>query len=309
MIQFFLKFLILLIVLDIAGFFLTYEFILILLSSVVLLMLWTLAVELNLVNAFFLIIKNKLGRPHQYPVVKYGNLEVSHTFNLNGGGLILAYEFAHLVSTKIGRVGHVFEYCAGPGFIGFNLLANNLCDRLTLSDVNPRAVETIKETIKRNHLEDRVTVYQSDCLDSIPEHEQWDLVVGNPPWDLIERPWKNFFNDIRVYDKKGRVHRDFFEKVGKFLKPGGTILFVEGGEYTTADSFKPMIEANHFKLTKTYPAPRLSEILSIKEYQDLRWNFALFLKLSLYLRQIYFIQIGKNCTQCPAFQPSDSIHH
>ncbi|MBI3617871.1 MAG: methyltransferase [Candidatus Omnitrophica bacterium] len=128
--------------------------------------------------------RNKIKKDadnHHYSIINYQDIEVSYTWNLNGGGLILAYEFAHLVSRKIGKVEHAFEYCSGPGFIGFNLLANNLCNRLTLADINPKAIDAIKETIKNNHLQDRVAVYQSDCLDSIPDNERWDLVVGNPP--------------------------------------------------------------------------------------------------------------------------------
>jgi len=140
-----------------------------------------------------------------YSKINYKNIELSYLLRLNGGGIIFAYEFVHIVSKKIGKVDHIFEYCAGPGFIGFSLLANNLCDRLTLADTNPVAVEAIKETIKNNNLQDKVTVYQSDCLDAIPENEQWDLVVGNPPWSLSSKEKK----DIRVYDTKGHVHRKF----------------------------------------------------------------------------------------------------
>ena len=122
-----------------------------------------------------------------YLTTKYNNTEVSFKWRLNGGGIIAANEFVRIVSNKIGKVGHVFEYCAGPGFIGFALLANNLCDRLTLADVNPEAITAIKDTIKNNNLQDKVTVYHADCLDAIPETEQWDLVVGNPPWYLCSK--------------------------------------------------------------------------------------------------------------------------
>ena len=83
-----------------------------------------------------------------YLTINYKNIKVSYSWRLNGGGIILAYEFVRIISKKISKVDHVFEYCAGPGFIGFALLANNLCDRLTLADVNPKAIEAIKETIK-----------------------------------------------------------------------------------------------------------------------------------------------------------------
>ncbi len=75
----------------------------------------------------------------------------------------------------------VCELCSGPGFIGFSLLAHGLRDSLVLTDINPAAVAAAQETVRRNRLEGRVSVYLSDGLDGVPADERWDLVVSNPP--------------------------------------------------------------------------------------------------------------------------------
>lgn len=228
--------------------------------------------------------------------IRYKDIDVSYLPELNGGGIIFAYEFVHVVAQRIGKVRHVCEYCAGPGFIGFSLLANNLCDRLTLTEVNPKAIAAIKETIKNNRLEDRVAVYQSDCLESISEKEKWDLVVGNPPWHLHKKGPK----DIRVCDPGGRVHKKFFQDVHKFLKPGGTILFIEGGEYTNAKAFQPMIDEYGLSLIEAFSAvPFLKIFQNIKEYQPLKWTLVVFLRLCLSVREAYFIRVGKQIPACP----------
>src|SRR3954468_5200722 len=116
-----------------------------------------------------------------YYKIKYNQIAVNYLPELDGGGMTFGPQYLGVIRQKLGRIGHAFEYCAGPGFIGFSLLANGLCDRLTLADVNPEAVEAGRDTIARNHLEDRVKVYLSDCLDQIPATEKWDLVVSNPP--------------------------------------------------------------------------------------------------------------------------------
>src|SRR3954468_4442546 len=126
-----------------------------------------------------------------YYKIKYNQIAVNYLPELDGGGMTFGPQYLGVIRQKLGRIGHAFEYCAGPGFIGFSLLANGLCDRLTLADVNPAAVKAVEATSRENHLEDRVTVYQSDCLDSIPETEKWDLVVSNPPhWDGTEDDYK-----------------------------------------------------------------------------------------------------------------------
>jgi SAM-dependent methyltransferase len=226
-----------------------------------------------------------------YLEIHYKNIKVSYSFFLNGGGVLFAHEFVRIVSQKIGKVGHVFEYCAGPGFIGFSLLANNLCDKLTLADVNPKAIEAIKETIKNNNLQDKVTVYQSDCLDSIPRTERWDLVVGNPPWHLCSKYKKN----IIVCDPEGKVHKKFYRDINKFLKPSGSILFIEGGEYTNIINFKGMIEGNGFKIIEpVIRVPFLGIFKDLGEYRGLAFALIIFLRFSLFFRQGYFIWSKKD---------------
>lgn len=213
------------------------------------------------------------GRP--YAKIRYGGIEVSHRFGLNGGGLLFAYQFLRTVGQRIGKVDHVFEYCAGPGFIGFSLLANDLCNRLTLADINLEAVAAVKETIKNNRLENKVAVYQSDCLDNIPKSEQWDLVVGNPPWHLCSKSK----GDIKVCDFNGRVHEQFYRDIKKFLKPGGSILFIESTEYTRPERFKAMARKNGLTFESFRPGP---------------WSFKkplmTFVGLALWFREVYFIQ-------------------
>lgn len=226
-----------------------------------------------------------------YLTINYKNIKVSYSWRLNGGGIILAHEFVRIISKRIGKVDHVFEYCAGPGFIGFALLANNLCDRLTLADVNPKAIKAIKETIKNNNLQDKVTVYQSDCLDSIPKAEQWDLVVSNPPWYLCSGVGKN----LMVYDPESRVHEKFYRNINKFLKPNGLILFMEGGEYTNSICFKGMIENNGLRITESFSPVKFLEILKDMDgYGGLNIPAVIFLRFILFIRQCYFIWSKRN---------------
>lgn len=225
-----------------------------------------------------------------YSKIKYKDIEVSFLWRLNGGGIIFAHEFVHIVSQKIGKVGHVFEYCAGPGFIGFSLLANGLCDRLTVADVNPLAVDVLKDTVKNNHLEDRVSVYQSDCLDAIPSTEQWDLVVGNPPWVLDTKNMK----EIAVCDPDGRVHKKFFQDIKKHLVPQGSILFIESTWYTSAGSFKEMVESNGLTFREILgPVSYPGIFKNWEEYKGLKTPLIIFLRLCLAFREAYFLWVER----------------
>lgn len=132
----------------------------------------------------------------------------------------------------------VFEWCAGPGFIGFSLLANGLAETLCLADINIEAVEACRRTIAENGLAGRVSVYRSDNLRNIPDSERWDLVVSNPPHFVDD-----WIGDLRTYDDGWHIHRDFFTSVGVFLKSGGVIVLQENNRGSTGEIFRPMIEA------------------------------------------------------------------
>src|SRR6266705_172000 len=89
----------------------------------------------------------------RYDVVRYGSIDVYYLSRLDGGGLTFGQEFVSVVRERFGRVDRVFEFCSGPGFIGFSLLAHGLCRSLCLSDINPEAVLAGRDTVRRNRLE------------------------------------------------------------------------------------------------------------------------------------------------------------
>jgi tRNA1(Val) A37 N6-methylase TrmN6 len=210
--------------------------------------------------------------------------------NLNGGGIILSYEFVRIIKKRFGKVSHIAEFAAGPGFIGFNLLANGLCDRLTLCDINPAAIDNINKTIALNHLEDRVRVFCSDGLQSIPTQEKWDLVVGNPPWDMTSLTNTN----IRTCDVAGKVHANFFKDIHQFLKPSGHILFIEGREYTRPETFIPMIKSNNLLLLETFPSTTLFTLFKdLGSYPLIGFPLKIFLRISQYFRETYFLLIQR----------------
>jgi tRNA1(Val) A37 N6-methylase TrmN6 len=132
-------------------------------------------------------IKPFLRRRRPYGEAAFGGLRVSTKKHLDGGGSTFGQDFIPLLRGRgMPKAARAFEWCAGPGFIGFSLLAHGLCDTLCLADINPEAVAACRRTVARNGLAGRVAAYESDNLLNIPAAEQWDLVVSNPPHFLDE---------------------------------------------------------------------------------------------------------------------------
>jgi SAM-dependent methyltransferase len=177
-------------------------------------------------------------RPHSR--VRYGDIDVYYKRFLDGGGTGFGQDFLRLFrSRRMPTQARVFEWCAGPGFIGFSLLAHGFCETLCLADVNPPAVRAARMTVRRNRLADRVVVYHSDNLADIPPTESWNVIVSNPP-HFDEAVFKHH---ITHYDRDWHLHRDFFRDVPRFLAPDGVIVLQENNQGATAETFRPMAEA------------------------------------------------------------------
>ncbi len=187
-----------------------------------------------------------------YIRVDYKGISVCYTRPLDGGGRTFGQDYLKVLPFRIGRRERVFEWCTGPGFIGFSLLAHGLCDTLCLADINPAAIAACETTIRENGLEDRVTLYHSDCLDQIPETEAWDLVVGNPPHSGIRRDIPHRPPELLYFDENWTVHKRFYASVGRFLKPQAVILIIECVRWSEAEDFRAMIEDSGLVLRRSF---------------------------------------------------------
>ena len=123
--------------------------------------------------------------------------DIFYTPETNGGGDYFFGEYLNLVMENYGRVHHLMEWCSGPGFIGYGMMACNVCDHLTLLDKFEPAVELAKKTAENSFIKHgldiidtetvyhrrvfpRTTIYHSDTCSVLSDYKL-DLVVGNPP--------------------------------------------------------------------------------------------------------------------------------
>lgn len=184
-------------------------------------------------------IKPWLRRIKPWRAKTLGGVRVHYMKHLDGGGAWFGQDYIALLKAwSVPKQGRIFEWCAGPGFIGFSLLGHGHCETLCLADINPQAVDACRRTIEDNKLGARVAVYHSDNLAGIPANEKWDLVVSNPPHFV-----DHFIGDLRGHDPDWRIHRGFYAAVGKHLNPGGVLLIQENNRGSVAETFRAMIEA------------------------------------------------------------------
>jgi tRNA1(Val) A37 N6-methylase TrmN6 len=165
-------------------------------------------------------IKPWLRRIKPWRSKTFGGVRVQYMKHLDGGGSSFGQDYIPLLrSWGVPKQGRAFEWCSGPGFIGFSLIGHGLCETLCLADINPQAVEACRRTIQDNGLAAKVSVYQSDNLANVPPHEKWDLVVGNPP-HFVDA----FIGDLRGHDAHWHIHRDFYAAVAQHLNPCSVVV-------------------------------------------------------------------------------------
>lgn len=189
-------------------------------------------------------------KANRYLTQEWNGISVFYSEDLDGGGLVFADDYLSLLESMKDtiRPGRVYEWCCGPAFIGYALLAHGFGTSLCLTDIYPPAIEAAKYTAEFNKIENKVSVYQCDGVSGLPEYEKFDLVVGNPPQFqnriMLEYLFEgNPKTDPRIYvDPEWRLHKEFFNKIGRHLNDDGLIILTECSGGSHAETFRPMIE-------------------------------------------------------------------
>ena len=176
---------------------------------------------------------------------------------MDGGGTWFGQEYVDIIRDRYpGRVfERCYEWCSGPGYIGFNILDHGLCGSLCVSDVYQPAIQAVHETIKNNKLHN-VSAYATGTVSQLPENEKFDLVVANPP-HFLTCPGDENYQRIAV-DQNWTAHQEFFENIGRHLLPDGIILLQENqsGSMNREQDFAPFIDTAGLQITAVVNSPK-----------------------------------------------------
>ncbi len=76
---------------------------------------------------------------------------------------------------------HVLDLCTGSGCIGIATAYAFPYAKVDLADISEGALSVARSNVERHHLEDQVTINQSDLFNDLPK-AGYDLIVTNPPY-------------------------------------------------------------------------------------------------------------------------------
>lgn len=182
-------------------------------------------------------------------------ITVFYTLDTDGGGSWFGSDYITTIKRKYGdkKFSKVFEWCSGPGFIGFSLLSHNICDRLCFNDLHNPAIELINLTTnyKDNQCSDLVSAYLLKDLRLLPSFEMFDLVVSNPPHFNKNVSLLSYGNRLGT-DINWGSHRHFFKNIKSHLVKDGIILLQENRQGSTVKDFEDMIIESDLKVTDCF---------------------------------------------------------
>lgn len=120
---------------------------------------------------------------------------------------------------RAGAFSSAVDVGVGCGVLAFQTLRHGV-RRVTATDVNPNAIESIRRENERRGTSDRVRPVLADLFDD--SGDQADLIVFNPPWLCgdVHTPL-----DQAVYYDDDLLER-FFQQAAKRLSPKGRVVLL-----------------------------------------------------------------------------------
>ncbi|MGH1431688.1 MAG: methyltransferase [Neptuniibacter sp.] len=180
------------------------------------------------------------------------NINIYFHPNHNGGGMDFGQDYIKVIAQRYGKpFNKVYEFCSGPGFIGFSLLGAGQAEHLILSDLYEPLNEVIEKTVESNGLEGRVNFYNMPGVKELPEGEI-DLVVSNPPHFLTEQSWLGHIENRIYIDENWEVHREFYHNIASKLSDDGIVLFQENALGSGLHDFELMISEGGLQVTDVF---------------------------------------------------------
>ena len=177
---------------------------------------------------------------------------------MDGGGTWFGQEYVDIIRDRYPNrtFNRCYEWCSGPGYIGFSLLDHGICRSLCLSDIYPAAIDAVNMTIQENQLQSVAAGYATGTVSGLPQHERFDLVVANPP-HFLTCPGDDNYQRIAV-DQNWAAHQEFFQNIARHLVPGGVILLQENqaGSLNREQDFAPFIESAGLTVTAVFDSPQ-----------------------------------------------------
>jgi 16S rRNA G966 N2-methylase RsmD len=170
--------------------------------------------------------------------------------NAGGTGYVQSYPRIIRYCYPNRKFSKCLDWCAGAGFLGFRLLADEICDSVTLMDCYRPSLDACKKTIYNmpNKFKNKVELVNTDAIHKLDKKIKYDLIVGNPPGLTTKRYSQDTVTDPHearlTIDQDWQIHKEFFKNVHSILASNGVIILQKLSEIHDIKDFDYMVETS-----------------------------------------------------------------
>ena len=132
---------------------------------------------------------------------------------------------------EVGPGESVLDLCTGSGCVVIALASERPKAEFDATDISPAACEIARANADRQGLAERITVFEGDLFDAVPDGKTYDMIVSNPPYVTtgeIPTLSPEVRNEPALALDGGPdgldIIRRILEGAHRHLNPGGAIL-------------------------------------------------------------------------------------
>ncbi len=136
-------------------------------------------------------------------------------------------------------IEQVLDLCTGSACIAINIAKTLPEAEVDATDLSADALAVAEINVKRHHVEEQVSLIQSDVFNGLDAtHQQYDLIVSNPPYvdaEDMARLTSEFKLEPALALAAGKDGLDVVRRIlvdaPRFLRPNGILVVEVGNSY------------------------------------------------------------------------------
>ena len=150
-------------------------------------------------------------------------------------------------------VRDVVDVCTGSGCLAVLLAYQYGGAQVDAVELSPDALAVAKINVKEHKMEDRITLYESDVFDAVPER-RYDIILSNPPYEpseVCDNLPSEFKHEPRMALDGGAdglvIVRKLLQQSVSRLHPHGIIVLEVGAQRTAMQNAWPRLPMRWLK--------------------------------------------------------------
>lgn len=145
------------------------------------------------------------------------------------------------------------SFCeVGSGAGVTTILVARKCKNVTALDINPAAVTNTQANVYLHHLENKVTVKESDVFSALDSDTEFDVIYSTIPFEPVDPDTQLTMLERATFDPGGAMAAKLFNSARQHLRSGGKLLLGFSSTYGDFVAIQDLARQNGFDLVEIH---------------------------------------------------------